>query len=101
MADLQIQEIDGGTVFAVKVIPGAGKTCLCGLLGDKLKIKVCAVAEKGRANKCLLDFLSKQLGVKKKDAAIIAGQTTAVKHIRVQGISAQTLLNKLNLQTDS
>jgi len=101
MTDLTIQQVNGGVVFAVKVIAGAGQTCLCGLLGDKLKIKVCAVAEKGKANKCLLDFLSKQLGVKKKDVAIIAGQTTAVKHIRVQGISSQTLLNKLNLQTDS
>ena len=97
MAELTIDEIDGGVVFSAKIVPSGSKTCLCGLLGDKLKIKVSAAPEKGRANKCLLDFLSKKLAVKKNNLTIIAGQTSRVKRIRVSGISTQTLLKKLKL----
>jgi len=96
-----IEQVDSGVVFAVKVIPSGSKTCLCGLLGDKLKIKVSAAPEKGRANKCLLDFLSKKLAVKKNNLTIITGQTSPVKRIRALGISSRTLLSKLNLQTGS
>ena len=97
MAELTIDEIDGGVVFSAKIVPSGSKICLCGLLGDKLKIKVSAAPEKGRANKCLLDFLSKKLAVKKNNLTIIAGQTSPVKRIRVSGISTQTLLKKLKL----
>ena len=66
-AALKIQEIDGGVVLGVKVAPGSSKTAITGTLGGMLKIKIAAAAEKGKANRCLLEFLSKQLGVKKKE----------------------------------
>lgn len=97
MANLSLQQVDGGIVFAVKVVPGSSKTAVCGLLDGKIKIKVSAVAEKGKANKCLLEFLAKQLGVKKSAIRIISGQTIPVKHVQVQGLNPETLLKKLNL----
>jgi uncharacterized protein (TIGR00251 family) len=62
-----------------------------------VKIKVSAAPEKGKANKCLLDFLAKQLGVKKNAVSIISGKTSAVKNVQVMGISTMILLKKLNL----
>jgi len=98
MANLTIGEVDGGVVFAAKIVAGASKTAMCGLLDGMVKIKVSAAAEKGKANRCLLDFLAKQLGVKKNAVSIISGRTSPVKNVRVLGISAETLLKKLKIE---
>ena len=97
MNKLTVEEIDNSVVFKVKVVPGSSRTAVCGLHGEMVKIKVSAAPEKGKANKCLLDFLSKQLGVKKNEVSIISGKTSAVKDVQVMGISAEQLSRKLNL----
>jgi uncharacterized protein (TIGR00251 family) len=101
MSNMTVEEIDGGIVFSVKVVPGSSRTALCGLLDEMVKIKVSAAPEKGKANKCLLDFLAKQLGVKKNAVNIISGKTSAVKEVRVMGISVEQLSNKLDLNKQS
>jgi len=105
MAKLSVQKVvdsmnsprDEGIVFAVKVVPGSSKTAISGLHNGMLKIKVAAPAKKGKANKCLLEFLAKQLGVKKNAVRIISGKTSPVKHLQVSGVPAETLQKKLNL----
>ncbi|MFZ2149111.1 MAG: DUF167 domain-containing protein [Sedimentisphaerales bacterium] len=98
MANLKIQEIDKRVVFVAKIVPGSSSpTRICGLLDGMLKVKVSAPPEKGKANQCLLKFLAKQLGVKKNTVSIISGKTSPVKNIQVSGISADTLLKKLDL----
>jgi len=62
-----------------------------------VKIRVAAAPEKGKANQCLVTFLAKQLGVRKSDVEIVSGQTRPVKQVRVTGISAAELLEKLGL----
>ncbi len=97
MANLSIQEIDGGVVFMAKVVPGSSRTAISGLLDEMLKIRVSAAPEKGKANQSLKDFLAKQLGVKKQAVSIISGKRSPVKSIQVLGISSQELLDKLDL----
>ena len=98
MANLVIQETDGDVVFVAKVVPGSsGPTRICGLLDGMLKVKVSVAPQKGKANQCLLKFLAKELDVKKNVVSIISGKTSPVKHVQVLGISADTLLKKLNL----
>ncbi len=93
----EIREINEGVIFAAKIVPGSSQTIVCGLLDGMVKIKVSAPPEKGKANRCLLDFLAKQLGVKKKAVSIISGQSSPVKQVQVLGLSAETLLKKLDL----
>jgi uncharacterized protein (TIGR00251 family) len=97
MADFAVREVEGGVVFGAKIVPGSSKTAICGLHDRRLKIKVAAAPEKGKANKQLLDFLARQLGVKKKAISIIGGRTSPAKQIEVQGISPQKLLERLKL----
>jgi|SRR4030042_892906 uncharacterized protein (TIGR00251 family) len=97
MSSFAFEEIDNSVVFKVKVVPGSSRSAICGLLDGMVKIKVSAAPEKGKANKCLLDFLAKQLGVKKNAVSIISGKTSAVKNVQVMGISTRILLKKLNL----
>jgi len=98
MGNLKIEEHNGGAVFVAKILPGSsGQTRICGLLDDMLKVKVSAAPEKGKANQCLIKFLAKHLGVKKNAVSIISGTTSPVKHIKVSGMTTETLLKKLNL----
>lgn len=98
MSNPAIQEVDGGVVFTAKIVPGSsGPTRFCGLLDGMLKVKVSAAPEKGKANKCLLKFLAKQLDVKRNTISIISGQTSPVKHVQVSGISADMLMEKFGL----
>jgi uncharacterized protein (TIGR00251 family) len=98
MANLAIQKVDEGIIFTVKIVPGGSSpTRICGLLGEMLKIKVAAPPEKGKANRCLIDFLADQLGVKKNAVSIISGKTSPIKSVQILGMSTETLLQKLNL----
>jgi len=92
-----MKEIDGGVVFTAKIVAGSSKTAVCGLLGDMLKVKVAAPPEKGKANQALIDFLAKQLGVKKNAVSIISGQTKPIKQIQIMGVSKEMLVEKLGL----
>lgn len=100
MANLTIQETDDGVVFVARIVPGSSRTAVCGLFDGMLKIKVSAAPEKGKANQCLLEFLAKQLGVKKNAVHLVSGQTNRVKRLQVSGISSAMLLKKLNLNNE-
>jgi uncharacterized protein len=92
-----IQEDGQGVTFVAKIVPGSSKTAVAGILDRMVKIKVAAPPEKGKANQCLIAFLAKQLGLRKNAVSVITGQGNPVKHVRVIGISAQTLREKLGL----
>jgi uncharacterized protein (TIGR00251 family) len=97
MDNLKIEEIDGGVVLPVKVVPGSSKTSISGILGGMLKVKVSAPPEKGKANQCIIEYLAKQLSAKKKAINIISGSTNPVKQVQIMGISAQNVLEKLGI----
>ncbi len=97
MSKPAIQADGGGVVFTAKIVPGSSRTTVSGILDNMIKIRVAAPPEKGKANECLIAFLARQLGVKRNAIDIIAGQTHPVKHVRVAGISAAMLLDRLGL----
>jgi len=84
-----------------KIVPGSSRTCVCGIFSGMLKIKISAPPEKSKANRCLLEFLAKQLGVKKSAISIISGQTNPIKQVQALGISADALIEKLNLNKEN
>ncbi len=97
MVDPAIREIDGGVVFTAKVVPGSSRTCLSGLLDGMVKVKVSAAPEKGKANRCLIAFLAKHLGVKKNAVTIVSGTGSGVKQVRVAGVTSEVLSRELGL----
>ena len=92
MAEFEVEEVRGGVRFTVKVVPGSSKTALCGVLDGMLKVKVAAAPEKGKANKCLTEFLASLLGVKKSDVVVCSGKTSPVKQIEIRGVSKEAIL---------
>jgi uncharacterized protein (TIGR00251 family) len=81
-------------------VPGSSKTCIAGNLGGMLKIKIAAPAEKGKANKSLIDFLAvrlRRIGVRKNDVRILSGQTNPVKRVQISGVTAEQLISRLKI----
>ncbi|MFC1738153.1 DUF167 domain-containing protein [Planctomycetota bacterium] len=97
MSEFEIEESDGGVVLAVKVVPGSSRTAVAGLLGGRMKVKIASAPEGGKANRELVGFLAKELGVKKNCISIASGLTKPVKKVTISGISTEALLKKLKL----
>lgn len=83
-----VRRIAGGIELALKVVPGASRSALAGPLGDRLKVRVAAPPEKGQANRALVKLLRAWLGV--RDVAIVAGQGSAEKTVRIAGVDGLT-----------
>ena len=76
------------TKISVKVQPNAGRNEIVGLVEGVWKIKIGAPPDKGKANKELLDFLSKVLNIRKDSLSLVRGQTSQSKTIEVESLTA-------------
>ncbi len=74
---------DGGAVIRVKAVPGASRDQIAGVLGDRLKVKVAAPPEGGKANKAICALIAKALGVKTAQVEIVSGATNPEKIVRI------------------
>ncbi len=78
---------DGGTAFAVRVIPRAQKNAIQGEIGDALKVRLCAPPVDGAANAALVEFLAEKAGVPRSRVRIVAGATGRNKRVAIDGIA--------------
>jgi uncharacterized protein (TIGR00251 family) len=84
---LLIESTGDGVEFSVKVVPGASREEIAGMLGDAVKVKVSAPAEGGKANRAVCGLIAEALGVAERDVVIVSGQTRAQKRIFVRGVT--------------
>lgn len=84
-----------GVRLAVKVVPGAGRTAVAGLLGDRLKLTVTAPAEGGKANAAVCKLLAKTFGVAKRDVQVVAGHTRPQKNVALTGVKLCAAVERL------
>ena len=69
--------------IAVKALPGASKTELAGVQDGRLRVRVAAAPQDGKANAELAAFLAKTLGCPKRDVALLGGEKSRFKTIGV------------------
>ncbi len=82
-------EQDGDDVLVwVKAVPGASQDTVAGALGDRLKVRVSAAPEDGRANKAICRLLARVLGRRPGEVEIESGATRPEKIVRVRGGTA-------------
>jgi uncharacterized protein len=92
------RDIDGGVELRVKVVPGASRERIAGLLGGELKIQVAAAPERGKANAAVERLIAGALGVAASAVRVTAGHTQPRKTIYIAGLSAAEVAAKLNLE---
>ena len=83
---IELTEQGGGTVFKVRVHPGAIRTRVVGEYGGALKVSVVEPPEKGKANRAVCDLLAASLGVTRRQVEVIAGEASRDKVVRVSGL---------------
>jgi uncharacterized protein len=92
---IELTDQQDGIVLPVRAQPGARANAIRGLYQGALKVAVTQVAEKGKANKALLQFLSKSLALRRSQLTLIAGQTSADKLVLVRDISRDELARRV------
>ncbi|QQO08600.1 DUF167 domain-containing protein [Breznakiella homolactica] len=82
----------GESVFLdIKVVPGSSKSCVAGIQENRLRIKIAAAPEDGKANGELRNFLAKMLGIPKKDITIRSGEKSRLKTLELPGEHGEKL----------
>jgi hypothetical protein len=70
--------------LTVRVSPGASRTGIVGRMADgRLKVRVAAPAEDGRANQALIALLAESLGVARRAVVLVAGHGARDKIVEV------------------
>lgn len=83
--------------LAVTVVPRSPKSEIVGFVGEYLKIRLAAPPVDGEANKELIKYLSKLLGISKADIRIISGASSRRKLVEIEGIG-QSEINDVALR---
>ncbi len=90
MSGLPWQKADDHIRIAVRLTPNGGRDAVDGIEADangdtRLKMRVSAVPEKGKANKAMIAALAKMLGVSKSSVELLSGDTARQKILRIDG----------------
>lgn len=70
-------------MLELHVQPGASRTELAGMHGDRVKVRLAARAVDGKANEALIKFLAEYYNVSKRDVRITAGLKSRRKRVEI------------------
>ncbi|MFC1983722.1 DUF167 domain-containing protein [Chloroflexota bacterium] len=91
--------ISGNTTqISLRVHPNASRNEVVGFSDGVLRVKISAPPIKGKANRELVTFLSRLLGVGKGSVNIVKGHTTRNKVVAIEGLSREEVMNRLDLE---
>lgn len=83
----------------LRVQPRASRAEVIGFVdgpqGPELKVRVTAPPVEGEANEAVVALLAKTFGIAKRDVEILAGATGRRKRVRVHGLDAAAVRERL------
>ena len=88
---IEIREENGTVDFSVRVTPRSSRSGIAGEHDGAVKVRLSAPPVDGAANEELIKLLSKKLGVPKSSVAIVSGETSKTKRLRIAGVTAAQL----------
>lgn len=97
MSEIVEPDDGGGVRLRIKAVPGARRNQIVGPLGDRLKVRVAAPPEGGKANRAICSLLGDALGIKPRAIRVIAGHANPQKTVCVQGIAPDEARRRLGL----
>ena len=81
--------------ISLLVHPNAARSEVIDFTGGVLEVRIAAPPVKGKANKELIAFLSRTLGVGKSTLTIVKGHTSRRKIIAIEGFSQEDVMKRL------
>lgn len=91
MTSFAIGEDAQGITFDVLVTPRASREKIGPVKGDRLKVAVTSPPVDGEANAAVVACLAKALGVPRARVAIVRGDSSRRKTVRVAGVARAAL----------
>lgn len=79
---------DGALLLELAIQPGASKSEVSGLHGERLKIRIQAPPVDGKANRALIDYLADAFETPRSRIAVVRGETGRTKTVRIDGPTA-------------
>jgi uncharacterized protein len=92
---VELSDHPDGIILPVKAQPGAKQNAIRGEQNGMLKVSVTQVAEKGKANKALIDVLAKELRLARSQIELIAGELQPQKRFLIRGIQKEELAARI------
>ncbi len=89
-----IEEIGEDTILRIKIVPNSSRNEIVEE-ENFIKVKICAPPIENKANKALIEFLSKKIKRAKSNLQIIKGELSKEKTILIKGITQDTLEKSL------
>ncbi len=83
-------------IITIRVIPRAGRTAVAGMRGDAVLVRLAAAPVDGAANDALIAFVAMTLGCSRRDVAIVSGEKSRDKRLRIDGFTAEDVRRRLN-----
>ncbi len=89
------KQTSDGLLIKIKIVPNSSKNDII-VDGDLVKVKVTAQPVENKANKALIEFLSKKINIPKSGIEIVKGLTSKEKTllIKVDDINKQSIIEK-------
>lgn len=85
-----------GVILLVRAQPGARVNAVRGEHQGALKVAVTQAPEKGKANRAVIEVLSRALRLSRSQFTLLSGETSHDKRFVVSGISADDLAALVN-----
>lgn len=84
------EETKNGLIVRLRIVPNSSRNEMF-MDGDFLKVKITAQPIENKANKALIEFLSKNLKIAKSNIEIIKGELNKEKTLLIQGIDEEKI----------
>ena len=95
MPSIRIEQHGEDVLLWIKAVPGASRNQLAGAVGDRLKIRISAPPEGGKANRAICALLAKALDLRKREVTLDSGHGSPEKIIRIHNATAEALRARL------
>lgn len=79
----------GPLLLPVKAVPGARRDGVAGWLGDRLKVRVSAPPEGGRANEAICRLIAAELGLRPAAVSVARGGSSPEKTLAIDGVTLE------------
>jgi uncharacterized protein (TIGR00251 family) len=93
---IPIHDTSSGATFSIKVHPRARRNAITGEVGEAVKVSLTTPPVDGRANDACIHFLAEVLNVPRSSVSIAAGLSSRKKVVRVAGLSAAQVRERLS-----
>jgi uncharacterized protein len=90
-----IETTADGVSIKVYAAPRSSSNKVVGVHNGEIKVALAAPPVEGAANRALVEFLAKALGVPKGNVSLVSGEGSRHKVVRVTGVRVEAVVEKL------